>query len=131
MGLAFDPTASPITAMGQVPGTLAYLSPEQIDFGRTRQLDFRSDLFALGVVLYQAAAGRHPFMSDKLTTSHELVSNILVNNPQPLNQVRPDLPCQFGDIVMRLLAKKPHLRYRTCRHLLDDLEAIRRTLEGA
>lgn len=124
MGMAFDLTEESLTQTGVVVGTVFYFSPDQIDYPRKRQLDFRSDLFSLGVVMYQAATGIHPFISRGSFSTTNIIGNILTSIPIPPINLRPDLPKQLNDLILRLLAKKPHLRYRTCEQLDKVLAAI-------
>jgi eukaryotic-like serine/threonine-protein kinase len=125
VGLAFDLTDDSITATGILVGTPPYFSPEQMEFTKKRQLDFRSDLFSLGIVLYETATGRHPFRPPASSTM-EIMGNILGMRPAPLRDLRPELPTVFESIVLRLLAKRPHLRYRTCDQLLSALRSVPR-----
>lgn len=94
-------------------GTQIYFSPEQMDFANRRQvLDFRSDLFALGITMYEMATGNHPF---KLSaqTSWDVWINIRNHLPTPPRQVRPEISETLSDIIMRLLGKRPALRFRS------------------
>jgi serine/threonine protein kinase/Tol biopolymer transport system component len=109
-----------MTAVNQVFGTPAYMSPEQAEGG---QLDHRTDIFSLGILLYEMAAGRRPFTGD---TPLAIISSILKDTPPPLTEVRPDLPAEVDRIIRRCLAKDPGRRYQSTidlRHDLDDLEA--------
>jgi serine/threonine-protein kinase len=91
--------ATELTVSGSVMGSPHYLSPEQI---RGEELDGRSDLFSLGVVLYELLARRRPFGGDTIST---LVYQILQAEPPPLSGLRPDLPPRLHALVGRLLAK--------------------------
>ena len=82
-------------------GTVPYMSPEQVRGGR---LDARSDLFSLGIILYELAAGRRPFPGDNPA---DITSSILLDAPEPLTQARADLPSDFERIVRRCLEKNP------------------------
>ncbi len=118
-GLAFDAAAESIS-VGPV-GTLPYFSPEQFDFANRRiVLDFRSDLFSLGVTMYEMASGNHPFFNQGDTQS-TVVNNILTHTPDSLADIVTDFPENLGDIVQRLLGKRPHVRYRNCEQLLKAL----------
>ncbi|MFH1010971.1 MAG: serine/threonine-protein kinase [bacterium] len=130
MGLAFDLEAESITMTGFVPGTPGYFSPEQLEFTRKRQLDFRSDLFSLGIVLYEAATGIHPFVTPFTRSTTEVAANILGHNPLPPSHYRSDLPEELSDIIMRLIAKSPHLRYRTCEKLDSAFAHVQRSQAG-
>jgi serine/threonine protein kinase len=111
MGLVFDLGGESLS-IGEV-GTPLYFSPEQTDFMNRRSgLDFRSDLFSLGIVLYEMATGVHPFREEARTRS-EVLSNILNNKPVPPRQRISDVNQVLNDIIIRLLAKRPALRYRS------------------
>ena len=77
MGMVFDLEDDSITAAGFIPGTPIYFSPEQTEFARKRLMDFRSDLFSLGIVLYEAATGHHPFRTPDARSTRDVVGNIL------------------------------------------------------
>lgn len=123
MGMALDLDDVSLTTTGLVVGTMIYCSPEQVEFARKRQMDFRSDLFSLGIVLYEAATGHHPFWSQGLT-SHQGLGNMLSVRPASPSSHAPDLAAAMETVIVRLLAKQPHLRYRTCDDLLAALAAV-------
>jgi serine/threonine-protein kinase len=105
-------------------GTPPYFSPEQFDFSNRRTvMDFRSDLFSLGVTMYEMATGQHPFWT-RGETSRSLFNKITTLNPKPPNEIVPDFPEELSDIIMRMLGKSPHLRYRRCQQLIDALREI-------
>jgi eukaryotic-like serine/threonine-protein kinase len=112
-------TTDGVTDLGIVPGTVHYLSPEQL-LGRTS--DRRSDLWSLGAVLYQAATGARPF---EARTKTEVVSQILSREPMPPRRLAPGLPVEFEQIIMRLLNREPEQRYQRAADLLKDLETVR------
>lgn len=96
-----------LTATGMVVGTTRTMSPEQ---ARGEPADFRSDLFSLGVLLYEALGGRSPFVgANQLST----LQRVLNDHPPPLTLAVPGVPKAFSDLVDRLLAKEPHLRPRS------------------
>ena len=104
----------------EILGRLPYLSPEQT--GRTRSaVDGRSDLYALGAVLYEAATGRPPFAE---VDAFELVRDVLTREPTPLAQVAPTMPPALGAVVSRLLEKEPDRRYQSAGGLAHDLARI-------
>ncbi len=106
-------------------GTLAYLSPEQS--GRmNRPVDYRTDLYSLGVTLYELAAGRRPFLSEDPL---ELVHAHLARQPQPPQQLNPQLPPAIAAIIMKLLAKSADERYQSAQGLLADLGYCRERLD--
>ena len=98
---------------------LAYMSPEQV---RGDPVDFRSDIFAFGAVLYEMLTGRHPF---EARNSPSQMSAILEAHPVAPSMRKSGLPKVFDEIVLKALAKTPHLRYASMRELLDDLLQVR------
>ncbi len=104
-----------LTRTGMMVGSPSYMSPEQI---RGDTLDGRSDIFSLGVVLYEMFTGTRPFPGDTVTA---LVYQILNTEPRDPLAVRPDLPPMTSEIVRRALAKKREERYPDARALLRDL----------
>ncbi|MDI1447274.1 AAA family ATPase [Polyangium sp. 6x1] len=106
-------------------GTLAYISPEQT--GRTaRALDTRTDLYSLGVTLFEVLSGRRPF-TDRDPLS--LVHAHLAKTPPPLDEVAPEVPSAVAAIVSKLLAKDPDRRYQTAKGVAEDLEEALRALQ--
>ncbi len=105
------------TQTGIVLGTPSYMSPEQI---AGQKVDGRSDLFSLGVVLYELLSGRKPFAADNFAT---LMYNITSVAPLPLKDIIPDIPDKVVTIAAKLLVKDPVLRYQTGKELMDDLAA--------
>lgn len=111
MGLVFDLQDESLSV--SPVGTPIYFSPEQMDFNNRRTvMNFRSDLFSLGIVMYEMATGKHPF-TDSATTTWDVLGNIANANPRPPNDLQPEIPPTLNDIIMRLLAKRPALRYRS------------------
>lgn len=126
-GIALDLDATSLTRLPAIVGTMAYLSPEQSDPYRTRRIDFRSDLFAVGVVLYEASVGEHPFMT-MLTTPSQVLAGILTVKPPSVSERRPKFPMDLSDLIARLLGKAPHQRYRTCDRARSAVEDVARSL---
>jgi serine/threonine protein kinase/pimeloyl-ACP methyl ester carboxylesterase/tetratricopeptide (TPR) repeat protein len=118
-----DTRALVLTDPGRVLGTPAYMSPEQ---ARGFDLDARTDIWSLGVVLYEMVAGRAPFRGE--TKSHTVVS-ILESEPPPLATFAPDAPAELQRIVRKALSKDPDSRYQTARDLMIDLKSLRRDLD--
>ena len=111
------------TNPGTLMGTVAYMSPEQV---RGLPVDGRTDIFSLGVVLYEAVARRVPFHGE--TTSDVIVS-ILEKEPIPLRQNSLELPIEFEWIVKKTLAKDREQRYQTIKELQIDLQRLREELD--
>jgi serine/threonine-protein kinase len=95
------------TTLGRALGTPAYMSPEQVT---GRPLDGRSDLFAIGIVLYEALAGSRPYNAK---TTPELCASILRDEPQPLALARPGLAPRLAGVVHRALEKRPEDRFKS------------------
>jgi len=124
IGLALDLDGASLTAAGGVVGTLHYLSPDQIKLVNARRdLDFRSDLHALGVVLYECLTGVHPLWNSRVPQMN-VTGNILNLRPLPVRDFRNDTPTALEDIVLRLLEKEPNLRHARIQHLVEELEAV-------
>ncbi|MBO0723146.1 MAG: protein kinase, partial [Blastocatellia bacterium] len=113
------------TDPGTVMGTVSYMSPEQ---ARGLSVDARSDIFSLGVVLYEMLAGRLPFDG---RTASDVLAAVLTSAPQPLNSLVHDLPPGLEAILSRALAKNPADRYQSIRYLHDDLKYIKNRLDFA
>lgn len=109
---------SELTSTGQMVGSPAYMSPEQI---RGEKVDVRSDIFSLGVVLYQAVTGKKPFPAESLTT---LVFQILNQEPTDPLLHQADLPPELSQVLRRCLAKKREDRYPEASLLAEDLRLL-------
>ena len=107
------------TIHGRPVGTVSYMAPERI---LQLPLDPRSDLFSVGVVIYEMATRRPPFAG---SSPAETVTNILENDPIPLTRLSPDRPPELDRIVSRLLAKQAEDRYPSAQTLRDALAALR------
>lgn len=124
MGLVFDLDDESLSI--SPVGTKIYFSPEQMDFlNRRSVLDFRSDLFSLGIVMYEMATGKHPFMTPDVHNSMDIMYNIRNMTPAPPSQHRQDLPLDLGSFILRLLAKRPALRYRKIEMVLHEIEQLK------
>ena len=113
------------TAANEVFGTPSYMSPEQAE---GRPVDQRTDIFSLGVLLYEMACGSRPFTGD---SSMAVISSILKDAPRPVAEVRPDLPPEVDRIVRRCLAKDPTRRYQSALDLRNDLEDLEAQLSAS
>ena len=129
-GIALDLEGPSLTRSPMVVGTAAYLSPEQMDPTRKRNLDFRSDLFAIGIVLYEAAVGEHPFRPPG-TSQKDVWGKILTSTPHAVSARVDEFPVPLSDFISRLLGKKPHMRFRTCDRALADLQCIANSFEDS
>jgi serine/threonine protein kinase len=122
-GGAAPTMTSPISTAGQVVGTVPYMAPEQI---RGAAVDPRTDLFSFGIVLYELATGRRPFVG---ATMADVSTSILRDVPQPLSSMRTDLPGDLERIVSRCLEKEPRDRYPAAREVVEDLRLLQRMME--
>lgn len=109
-----------LTGTGVIVGTAQYMAPEQI---RGQPVDQRTDLFSLGILLFEMATGQLPFRG-----SHRLavLASILSDAPPPARTLRPDLPHRFDEILALCLAKEPFLRYKSATELRKELEGLAR-----
>ena len=107
-----------------VMGTPSYMSPEQI---KGRAVDGRSDIFSLGVMLYEMITGEKPFPGQSITT---VIYKIVNEEPVPPRQINPSIHPGISAAVMKALAKEPDARYQSCREMLEDLRNYRATLGG-
>ena len=107
-----------LTRQHTIVGTAAYMSPEQAE---GRHVDQRSDIFSLGVVLYEMACGRRPFAGD---TAVSLISAIIKDTPARLSDVKRSVPPSLDRIVTKALAKDPAARYQHALELRDDLQQV-------
>ncbi len=112
-------TASVLSRGGEIFGTAAYMSPEQ---ARGEALDLRSDLFSVGVLLYEIVTGQRPFQG---ASTAALAAAILTFDPPPLARYAPNTPPELERIVAKLLNKRPENRYQTDRDLLIDLQTLK------
>jgi serine/threonine protein kinase len=118
-GLALTDELTRITQPGVVVGTAAYMSPEQAG---GNPVDRRTDIWAMGIVLYEMISGRLPFRGE---TQAAVVHSILHDQPQPLTAVRSGLPIELDRIVRKALAKAPSERYQHIDEMLVDLKILR------
>ncbi len=117
--VAGDLAAGPqLTAAGQTLGTLEYMSPEQL---MGKQLDGRSDIYALGMLAYQMLTGTLPFSSDSPAS---IIQWQLKETPQPVSSLVPTVPQDFDPIILKMLAKERDTRYSAVSELRDDLRQM-------
>jgi Tol biopolymer transport system component len=115
--------ASTLSDSGSIPGTTAYMAPEQLDGSNS---DPRSDIFSLGIVLYEMISGRKPFEG---ATRARMIAAILEHEPAKLSSVVDGLPPALDRLVMKCLAKDPRNRWQTARDLASELAWIGTNLE--
>ena len=113
-----------LTGEGKILGTMPYMSPEQLE---GRDLDPRSDIFSVGILLYEMATGARPFQGD---TSVSLISSIVKDTPPSVDTVREELPHHLARIVNRCLDKDPKRRYQSAAEVYNELDVLRREVES-
>ncbi len=113
------------TEPGMIMGTVAYMSPEQL---RAEETDARSDIWSLGVLLYEMIAGRRPFAGASTTS---LIASILEHEPPPVRSFAIEIPAGLERVINLTLLKKREQRCQTAKELLDELKRLRQELEFA
>jgi serine/threonine-protein kinase len=124
-GLARLPEMASVTTTGATLGTPAYMAPEQV---RGETIDGRADLWALGIVLYEMLAARHPFASESVQGT---LHGVLNRAPEPLERLRSGLPPALVRIVNRALTKDALRRYQQAEQMLADMQACRQQLQSS
>jgi serine/threonine protein kinase/dipeptidyl aminopeptidase/acylaminoacyl peptidase len=117
------PTQS-ATAEGRILGTVAYMSPEQAE-GKT--VDTRTDIFSIGIILYEMATGERPFKGD---TAASLLSSILKDTPTSATEANSNIPRDLGKIIRRCLNKDPIRRYQNAIDLRNELEELKQEVDS-
>ena len=123
VALSHLPTKS-VTSPGMIVGTVAYMSPEQAE---GKKVNPRSDIFSLGIILYQLLAGRHPFSGESAAS---VLSAILKDTPPLVSDVDPRVPHELSRIVRRCLSKGLTERYQSAVDLRNDLEEVKGDFES-
>jgi eukaryotic-like serine/threonine-protein kinase len=123
-GTGASETATLSTAPGLLVGTVDYMAPEQLE---GEQVDPRTDIYALGLVLYEMATGRNPFLGHSPSST---IANILKEELPPVARHNPLAPSELGRILQKCLRKRKEERYASARDLAVDLAALRRTLKS-
>jgi len=114
-----------LTQPGLIVGTIAYLSPEQ---AQGQQVDGRSDIFSLGIILYEMCTSRHPFPGDSAAT---VITSILRDAPAPITDIEEPWLGRMRPIIERCLEKKPERRYQQVSYIIDDLMSLQRNQTAA
>lgn len=109
---------SQLSNSGLVVGTVTYMSPEQL---RAERLDFRSDIFSIGAVLYETVCGKKPFARD---SKAEVISAILTSRPAPLTREAGDIPPELSRIIFKCLEKHKEQRYQSASELIYELSRL-------
>src|SRR5437762_3847003 len=123
-GHTVDTTAMLQTRAGLVLGTAHYMSPEQ---ARGQKVDARTDIWSLGVVLYEMVGGSPPFHGE---TPSDCIASILTMEPPPLSGVLPDVPLKLESVLQKALRKNSEERYQTIKEMLADLRILKGELEA-
>jgi serine/threonine protein kinase/lipopolysaccharide biosynthesis regulator YciM len=118
-------TESRLTDSGEVVGTVGYMSPEQL---KDVAIDSRTDLFSLGVMLYECATGTSAFVG---TSKIEICLQVIQVDPPRPSQVNPEIPVDLDDIIVKAIAKDADARYQSASEMLVDLRRLQSTLEGS
>ncbi len=106
-------------------GTIAYMAPEQFVTGRSSA---QTDVFALGLILYELATGRHPFHRPE-TPEFQTIRSIQFADPPPLREVAPNLPVELESVILRCLEKQPSARFASAADVRESLRTIMRTMQ--
>jgi len=121
-GYAFDIFDESLS-QGLPVGTLPFMPPERFDYANRRMgVDFRSDMYSLGVTMYQVATGKSPFWESG-DGSHHILKRILDGRVPPPRSINGDIPPKLDAVIRRMLGKSPHLRYRKLEKLREALES--------
>ncbi len=113
-----------LTAVGVIPGTAVYMSPEQ---ARSEEIDFRSDLFSFGVVMYEMSTGKKPFTGKN---SLMTLDSVLHTKPVPPGELNPKMPVELEGIIGKAMEKDRKERYQSATQMKADLQQLKRESES-
>ncbi|MFZ0758923.1 MAG: protein kinase [Candidatus Sulfotelmatobacter sp.] len=113
-----------LTAVGVIPGTAVYMSPEQV---RSEEIDFRSDLFSFGVVMYEMSTGKKPFTG---RNSLMTLDAVLHQKPVPPGELNPKVPVELEGIIGKAMEKDRKKRYQSATQMKADLQQLKRETES-
>lgn len=119
-----DAADNSLTAVGVIPGTAVYMSPEQ---ARSEEIDFRSDLFSFGVVMYEMSTGKKPFTGKN---SLMTLDAVLHDKPVPPGQLNPKIPVELEGIIGKAMEKDRQDRYQSATEMKADLQLLKRETES-
>ncbi len=129
MGMAFDVGDTSITPSGFVVGTPPYYSPEQVIHRKNRRIDFRSDFYSLGIVIYEALTGSHPYAVAG-DSADDIITKLLEGPvPPPPSDSRTGIGSEVDDLVRRLLQPRPYQRFRTCAQVEELISEIESSIQ--
>lgn len=123
LGIAYKMHGTQLTQGNSPPGTLRYMAPELLRPDYKDTMDFRCDLYAAGLTIYVFASGTHPF-APQPELQYATIYRIMKTKPEPLFNLRPDLPENFCKIIDRCIRKKPALRYASIDLLKQELQGV-------
>lgn len=119
VGLEAEDAKQNNTTKGVIMGTVNYMSPQQ---AKGEKVDERTDIFSLGVVIYEMITGRTPFAGDSMS---ETFANLINQEPQPLSHFAPNVPDELQGIISKMLSKNEDERYQTMNYLISDLKDLK------